>query len=305
MRQPGISAEEYNRLGGEALKLRGFQHGGQAGSTDTIPAMLSPGEFVMRAKAVGHYGTRLMHAINSLKFQEGGNVGPGTQDPEAYQRWLSANPPTHGIVDRGETNAQLEKRLGDEAAKRAEEAFRQAADSSKKFYACCEQIGRSVWDKTHDIDAAKAAFARCGSVYNDPGAQACEAKAGTQGFGAIQASDVNAWAEGLKRGFAGGGPVGLDKPIGLASGGCVGGCSSAMTERRFTAPAFASGGLSSVATNLQGGGGLRNASHDVHLHLADGSTFKMQAEAAVVGTMMRSSAVQRMARIGRRSSAEG
>jgi hypothetical protein len=105
-------------------------------------------------------------------------------------------------------------------------------------------------------------------------------------------------------GYASGGFVGLDRPIGFASGGCVG-CAN-MTERRFQAGGFAgASGLSSIATNLQGGGGLRNASHDVHLHLADGSSFKLQGEAAVVGTMMRSAAVQRMARIGRRSPSEG
>src|SRR5690625_7419942 len=35
--------------------------------TDTIPAMLTPGEYVMQRKAVDFYGPEIMQAINNMK----------------------------------------------------------------------------------------------------------------------------------------------------------------------------------------------------------------------------------------------
>ena len=58
--------------------------------TDTVPAMLTPGEFVMQKSAVDKYGVGFMQRINAGKgstgpyFQEGGNVErrrPGQGDP--------------------------------------------------------------------------------------------------------------------------------------------------------------------------------------------------------------------------------
>jgi hypothetical protein len=42
-----------------------FAAGGYAMGTDTVPAMLTPGEFVMSKYAVQSYGTDTMKAINS------------------------------------------------------------------------------------------------------------------------------------------------------------------------------------------------------------------------------------------------
>ncbi len=36
--------------------------------TDTVPTMLTPGEFVQRKRAVDYYGLPFMNAINSMKF---------------------------------------------------------------------------------------------------------------------------------------------------------------------------------------------------------------------------------------------
>jgi hypothetical protein len=58
--------------GGSIFKPRG---------TDTVPAMLTPGEFVVRKSAVDQYGTGMMEAINSGNAQvfaaSGGRVGKG------------------------------------------------------------------------------------------------------------------------------------------------------------------------------------------------------------------------------------
>jgi hypothetical protein len=42
--------------------------------TDTVPAMLTPGEFVVKKSAVDKYGPNLMRSINSKKFEHGGSV---------------------------------------------------------------------------------------------------------------------------------------------------------------------------------------------------------------------------------------
>ena len=52
--------------------------GSGTGTSDSIPAWLSDGEFVQNAAAVGYYGTDFMHAVNSMKlpkFAPGGQVG--------------------------------------------------------------------------------------------------------------------------------------------------------------------------------------------------------------------------------------
>jgi TP901 family phage tail tape measure protein len=50
-----------------------FATGGPSG-TDTVPAWLSPGEFVMSQPAVNKYGAKLLTAMNARKFASGGQV---------------------------------------------------------------------------------------------------------------------------------------------------------------------------------------------------------------------------------------
>jgi TP901 family phage tail tape measure protein len=62
--------------GGE---VKHFEPGGNVrgpgtGTSDSIPAMLSNGEYVVKASAVSQYGVPLLHAINSQKFNTGGFV---------------------------------------------------------------------------------------------------------------------------------------------------------------------------------------------------------------------------------------
>ena len=55
------------------------------GTSDSIPAMLSNGEFVMNAASVKKYGTPMMHSINAGKYAAGGGVGvmPRTSVPNS------------------------------------------------------------------------------------------------------------------------------------------------------------------------------------------------------------------------------
>ena len=64
--------------------FRYFASGGMAKGTDTVPAMLTPGEFVMNKSAVDKHGVGMMQHLNSggeVKYLSGGSfVGP--QQPE-------------------------------------------------------------------------------------------------------------------------------------------------------------------------------------------------------------------------------
>ena len=53
----------------------GYISGPGTGTSDSIPALLSNGEYVVRQKSVAKYGTGLLHSINAGKFAEGGLVG--------------------------------------------------------------------------------------------------------------------------------------------------------------------------------------------------------------------------------------
>lgn len=46
----------------------GYVSGPGTSTSDSVPARLSVGEFVHTARAVGHYGVGMMHAINNLRF---------------------------------------------------------------------------------------------------------------------------------------------------------------------------------------------------------------------------------------------
>lgn len=56
----------YQNTGGSIFKPKG---------TDTVPAMLTPGEFVVKRDAVQKYGTGMLKEINSGYYQDGGLVG--------------------------------------------------------------------------------------------------------------------------------------------------------------------------------------------------------------------------------------
>lgn len=58
----------------------GMIHGPGTGTSDSILAHVSNGEYVVRAAAVSHYGKNMMDAINTKKFATGGYVNPGGVD---------------------------------------------------------------------------------------------------------------------------------------------------------------------------------------------------------------------------------
>jgi hypothetical protein len=67
----------------------GHISGPGTGTSDSIPAMLSAGEFVHTAAATEHYGLNFMHAVNTMqlpKFASGGEVDEGSMDPTEWDR---------------------------------------------------------------------------------------------------------------------------------------------------------------------------------------------------------------------------
>ena len=63
----------YYNYGGLIPKI--FAEGGFSKGTDTVPAMLTPGEFVVRKAAVDKYGMKMLSALNEGYLHKGGPVG--------------------------------------------------------------------------------------------------------------------------------------------------------------------------------------------------------------------------------------
>lgn len=72
------------KIGGHATG--GYITGPGTGTSDSIPAWLSNGEYVMRAAAVRKYGVSFMHRINQNRFAKGGVVGSAkfATDPKKW-----------------------------------------------------------------------------------------------------------------------------------------------------------------------------------------------------------------------------
>jgi TP901 family phage tail tape measure protein len=78
-------------------------HGAGTATSDSIPAYLSDGEYVVRASAVDHYGVDTLEAINAKKFKDGGAVYPynkkGKPTGSPYgPRWGELVRDIHGLA---------------------------------------------------------------------------------------------------------------------------------------------------------------------------------------------------------------
>lgn len=79
-----LSGIKYSSPGVEGHATGGFIHGAGTSTSDSIPAMLSNGEFVVKASAVRKYGTGFLNAVNNgnftklhmpvARFADGGSV---------------------------------------------------------------------------------------------------------------------------------------------------------------------------------------------------------------------------------------
>jgi len=75
--QNAAKAEGYAKRGyaSGGLVPKHFAAGGYASGTDTVPAMLTPGEFVIKKSSVDKYGKDFLHDINVQRLHDGGEVG--------------------------------------------------------------------------------------------------------------------------------------------------------------------------------------------------------------------------------------
>ena len=81
----------------------GLITGPGTGTSDSIPAYVSNGEYVVRAAAVGKYGKAFLDNINAKRFADGGIVGPGAP----------AQAPGIVIPGPGLATGQAEQALGE------------------------------------------------------------------------------------------------------------------------------------------------------------------------------------------------
>ena len=71
------------RIAHTESRLDGFATGGHvrgpgSGTSDSIPAYLSNGEYVIKAAAVARYGVAMFDRLNAMHFAQGGPVGGGS-----------------------------------------------------------------------------------------------------------------------------------------------------------------------------------------------------------------------------------
>ena len=69
------SGTNFFRAKGGLINPTKFAMGGFSKGTDTVPAMLTPGEFVVKKSAVDQYGQDFLNDINVQRFAKGGVVG--------------------------------------------------------------------------------------------------------------------------------------------------------------------------------------------------------------------------------------
>lgn len=121
MMSGATSGRAYNKGG----KVLGFARGGLVpgtGNSDTVPAMLAPGEFVIRKSSVNKMGAGTLAAMNENRYAEGGIIALNPYDKGT---------PDTAIRKSGSISvADVAERAGIPANKGYRERFSQAAISS-------------------------------------------------------------------------------------------------------------------------------------------------------------------------------
>lgn len=105
-----VVMEKANKVEAEGKAMGGLVHLAGGGSTifkprgtDTVPAMLTPGEFVIKKSSVDKYGVGMMSAINAGRFADGGVVyaykgkAVGTRKEYQMPEALSGAPRSKGF----------------------------------------------------------------------------------------------------------------------------------------------------------------------------------------------------------------
>jgi TP901 family phage tail tape measure protein len=96
-------------MAGGAYASGGHVRGPGTATSDSIPAYLSNGEYVIKAAAVAKYGTSMFDRLNAMHFAQGGQVGAGARssgpvrlspaDIQALSNAMLNARPLHGNVE--------------------------------------------------------------------------------------------------------------------------------------------------------------------------------------------------------------
>lgn len=89
----GVRRVNIGGMGPQPMRAKGGPvYGPGTPTSDSIPAWLSTGEFVMKAAAVQKYGLGTMHAMNAMRL-----AGGGSADGDKARSGIDANNPLFGI----------------------------------------------------------------------------------------------------------------------------------------------------------------------------------------------------------------
>jgi hypothetical protein len=106
----GLGAGKLAALSGPGGASGGMVHGPGTSTSDSVHAMLSRGEYVMRAAAVQHYGVAAMDALNARRMAGGGQIGPGIMPAILHASMSGGTGPvnfTHTSVNQVRLNGRL------------------------------------------------------------------------------------------------------------------------------------------------------------------------------------------------------
>jgi len=127
------SGRTYNKGG----KVHHFARGGMVpgtGNRDTVPAMLQPGEFVIKKSSVNKLGASNLAAMNENRYAAGGivtsnrnNYGPSLNQSERRKLSFLMNPP------KGTRLSDEDKKLRDELSARKNISATQAPDMKTAY----------------------------------------------------------------------------------------------------------------------------------------------------------------------------
>ena len=151
-----------NKLGSTGDTPKGFARGGVvpgSGNRDTVPAMLTPGEFVVRKNAVKALGTEKLHKMN--KYNDGGGIlEVDTIGAAVLGKKNSNQSGTSGLAGEAITVPYIADQLGQ--AKDVVLSVFKAAKKENKTYDLKKEIAAPELRKKIDSGIEKAAITSLG-----------------------------------------------------------------------------------------------------------------------------------------------
>lgn len=138
----------------------GYITGPGSATSDSIPAWLSNGEFVMRAAAVQRYGVHMMQRMNAMRFASGGSAGstsssgngitPGSAADHHLRSEAAAT--THNLHDLNKALADATKLLSKEQQQRQAliQQEQQLAQAVEQNFRSAIFGTQNVWGQAQD-----------------------------------------------------------------------------------------------------------------------------------------------------------